>query len=184
MSGKKLLILSDTHGDVSLLTVVLNWASERLPPNDTIMAAAFLGDGLSDIGRAAEKSGFYSEWKIVSGNNDYGITVPDTAVFEFAGYKFFMTHGDSYNVYSGYHSVTNAGKKNNANVVLFGHTHVPYYENVNGMLLVNPGSVSRPRSRIGESFAVMEFPENEPPKTEFWGISEQHEIFLLALYEE
>ena len=39
MDGKKLLVLSDTHGSVSALKTVLNWAKDRVPPNDTISAA-------------------------------------------------------------------------------------------------------------------------------------------------
>ena len=181
MSGKKILVLSDTHGGITSLTTVLSWANERLPPNDTIVAAAFLGDGISDLSYATDATGFSCNWKIVRGNNDYEHSVPGTEVFDFCGYRFFMTHGHRYNLYSSYHGLIYAARENNADIVLFGHTHVPYCKNADGLLLVNPGSVSSARSRIGESFAVLECIEGKPLNAEFWGIDRRGKISLLAL---
>ena len=170
MDSKKIIIFSDTHGSSSVLKTVLNWAKDRIPPNGTIHCAAFLGDGISDIRHAAESTGFYSDWKYVRGNNDYEASVPDSAVFEFADHRFYMCHGHRHSLYGSYHMLVNSGHSNNANIVLFGHTHVPYHKNVNGILLVNPGSAGRPRSRIGSTFAVIECTPGEMPKVEFWGI--------------
>ena len=61
MDGKKLLVFSDTHGIISSLNAVMNWAKTRTPPNDTISCAVFLGDGISDLNRAADETGFYSD---------------------------------------------------------------------------------------------------------------------------
>ncbi|MDR0323415.1 MAG: metallophosphoesterase [Treponema sp.] len=156
MESKKLLVFSDTHGRITALKAVLNWAKNHVPPNDTICCTAFLGDGASDIGRAAEASGFYSNWKLVRGNNDYESIMPDSAVFDFAEYRFFMCHGHRQGLHGGTHGLIAAGRSNNADVVLFGHTHVPFYKNADGLLLINPGSVGSPRSRIGATFAVIE----------------------------
>ena len=181
MSGKKLLILSDSHGNVSNLTAVLNWAKDRLPPNDTIAATAFCGDGLSDLHRAADATGFCGDWKLVGGNNDYDYNIPETAIFDFCDHRFFMCHGYRHNIYSGYYGLIAAAKKNNANVVLFGHTHIPCFEYENGILLINPGSISRARSRLGDSFAVLECIEGQPFNIEFWGIGDKREISLLQI---
>ncbi len=40
----------------------------------------------------------------------------------------------------------------------FGHTHLPFWEVMQGVLLLNPGSLSRPRGSFGPSFAVLEAP--------------------------
>jgi len=64
MDGKKLLVFSDTHGGFTPLKAVFSWAKDRLPPNDTISCAAFLGDGISDLKRAADETGFYCDWKL------------------------------------------------------------------------------------------------------------------------
>jgi putative phosphoesterase len=173
MDGKKILVLSDTHGSVSALRAVLSWAKDRVPPNGAIGAAVFLGDGVSDLGKAADASGFFCEWKLVCGNNDYGYSLPDAAVFEFADHRFYMCHGHHHSLYGGHHTLVSAAGNSQADVVLFGHTHVPCHKTVNGITLVNPGSVGRPRSRIGATFALIECPEGEQINPEFWGIGER-----------
>jgi putative phosphoesterase len=172
MESKKLLVISDTHGSVSVLRIVLNWARERLPPNDSICCAAFCGDGISDLQQAADSAGFYSNWEYVRGNNDYNAGLfPDSTVFDFADHRFYLCHGHFHNLYSGYFSLVNAAKNNDADIVLFGHTHVPICKREDGILLVNPGSAGRPRSKIGSTFAVIECSLGEMPNVKFWGIS-------------
>ena len=170
MTGKKLLVFSDSHGSVNALKTVFNLAKERLPPDDTICAAACCGDGLSDLQKAARETGFYSDWKLVCGNNDYGYQTPDVIIFDFADRCFFMCHGHRFGIYGDHQALLTAAKTSEADVALFGHTHVPFYQNIDGILLVNPGSVSRPRSRIGATFSVIECIEDEPPIVRFYGI--------------
>jgi len=179
--GKKFLAFSDTHGSVLKLKAVFKWANDHIPPGGTICAAACLGDGISDIRRAADETGFYSDWKIVCGNNDYGIQAPEAAVFDLADHRIFMCHGHRHGLYGGYHSLLAAAKNTKSNIALFGHSHVPLFKIVDGISLINPGSVGHPRSRVGSTFAVIECPEDEPPKVEFWGISASGKIKLLNL---
>jgi len=168
--SKKLLVFSDTHGSVTALKAVLKWANERIPPKDTICMTACLGDGLSDLQAAADATGFYSDWKIVLGNNDYGIQAPEALVFDLCDDRFFMCHGHRYGLYGGYNSLLAAAKNSNANAVLFGHSHAPFYKKMDGISLINPGSIGRSRSRIGETFAVIECVENESLDVKFYGI--------------
>jgi putative phosphoesterase len=181
MDTKKLLVLSDTHGYLPALRAVLNWAKDSIPPKDTICAAAFLGDGVYDLNRTVEASGFYGEWKLVRGNNDYEPTIPETAVFNFVDHRFYMCHGHRHGLYGGYQSLIAAGRNNDADIVLFGHTHVPLYKSMNGLLLINPGSVGRPRSRTGASFAVIECVTGEMPDVQFWGVAEDGKIARIKL---
>ena len=181
MDGKKLLVLSDTHGNIPALKAALDWAKDRTPPNGTISAAVFLGDGISDLQPAANAAGFFSEWKLIRGNNDYRYSMPETAVFDFCDHCFFMCHGHHHSLYGGYHTLIAAARNAGANAALFGHSHVPFHKNTDGLLLINPGSVGRPRSRIGATFAVIECTEGEPLKTEFWGIGTQGKIHKLEI---
>ena len=177
MESKKLLVISDSHGSVSVLKAIFNWARERLPPNDSICCAVFLGDGISDLQPAADAAGFYSNWEYVKGNNDYNAGFfPDSTVLDFADHRFYLCHGHRHSLYSGYYSLVNAAQSNDADIVLFGHTHVPFCKREGGILLVNPGSAGRPRSRIGSTFAVIECISGETPKVKFWGINSGAEI--------
>lgn len=181
MDSKKLLVLSDTHGCISALGAALNWAKNRMPPNDSICGAVFLGDGISDLRPAVDKTGFYSDWKYVCGNNDYEHSIPSSMVFDFADHRFFICHGHRHSIYSGYYALINSARSNDANIVLFGHTHIPFNKTMNGVLLINPGSVGRPRSRIGATFAVIECISGEMPKVEFMGIGAKGEILEVTL---
>ena len=181
MDGKKLLVLSDTHGCIQTLKAVLSWAKDRIPPNGTICAAAFLGDGLSDLRTAADATGFFCDWNVISGNNDHDYALPEAAVFDFCENRFFICHGHRHSLYGGYHTLVTAARSADANMALFGHTHVPYHKTVNGVQLINPGSVGRPRSRIGSTFAVIECIEGKLPKPEFWGIGERGKIYKVKV---
>jgi predicted phosphodiesterase len=63
-----------------------------------------------------------------------------------------------------------------ADTVLFGHAHVPSLENIQGILFVNPGSIGRPRSRIGASFAIIESLPQSRLDVRFWGLGLHGEI--------
>jgi len=181
MDSKKLLVLSDTHGHRSSLCAALNWAKDRLPPEDSICCAAFLGDGLSDLRPAADTTGFFCEWKLIRGNNDYEHSIPESVVFDFADHRFFMCHGHRHSIYGGFHVLVNSARSNDADIVLFGHAHVPFYKNVNGIQIINPGSVGNPRSRLGAAFAVIECIPGEIPKVDFMGINSKKEIKKLKI---
>ena len=176
MDNKKLLVISDSHGDVTALKKIFEWTKERTPPKDSICAVAFLGDGLTDLMPAADSAGFFSDWKLVRGNNDFGIQVPDSAVFDFANQRFFICHGHKYNLYGGDHMLLAAASNLQADVVLSGHSHIPYHKTENGIHLINPGAIRHTRSNIGSTFAVIECTENQPIKVDFWGINEKGKI--------
>lgn len=179
MEGKKLLVFSDSHGGVAALKAVFSWAVDHLPPKDTICGAAFCGDGIDDLQPAADATGFYCDWKLVRGNNDYNYSMPDSTVFEFADYRFFMCHGHKYNIYTGYRTLVAAAKSNEAHAVLFGHAHIPIKKTESGILIINPGSVDRPRNSKGASFAVINCADQL--EVEFFGVSARGNISQLKL---
>lgn len=81
---------------------------------------------------------------IVRGNNDYN-DMPYDLFVEIGGKRIFMTHGHNYGVYGDKQRVYYAGKQRNADVVIFGHTHVPEHIKLPDMDLLNPGSLTLPR---------------------------------------
>ncbi|MDR0444229.1 MAG: metallophosphoesterase [Treponema sp.] len=178
---KKLLVLSDTHGHIPALEAVLKWAQSSTPElcsaqGNAITTAVFLGDGLDDLSRAAATTGFFCDWKLIRGNNDYGHSTPEAAVFDFEEHRFFICHGHRYALYNGYHTLVAAARNAGADTALFGHSHVPFFKNEKDVLLINPGSIGRPRSRIGASFAVIDCIPGKPLEAEFFGIGARGEI--------
>jgi putative phosphoesterase len=57
------------------------------------------------------------------------------------GKRFFFTHGHVYDVKYGLYRLDLAAREYQADIALFGHTHVPYEEYADGLYLFNPGSL-------------------------------------------
>ena len=61
----------------------------------------------------------------------------------------FLTHGHIYNR-------NNLPPLNKNDIMIQGHTHVPLIENINGIIIMNPGSVSLPKQNSPHSFMIYE----------------------------
>ena len=82
-------------------------------------------------------------------------------VFRLHGHKIAMTHGHNQHVERGVDVLKYWALQNEADVVLYGHTHVPFVEQSSQMTVLNPGSISRPRQSGFEcTYAWMEFLPN------------------------
>lgn len=140
--------MSDTHSDSAVITQVIG-------QNPDVNAVFHCGD--SELAYTApELSGVYK----VRGNCDHDVDFPTEVVEEIDGHKIFMTHGHLFNVKSSLTALSFRAKEVQADIVLFGHSHVLGVELVDGVLYVNPGSLLLPRGRKEKSFAVIENIEN------------------------
>ncbi|MCL2557100.1 MAG: metallophosphoesterase [Treponema sp.] len=173
---ERLLVFSDSHGYAPALKLALAWARESGRSPD---AVAFLGDGLDDAESAEmadRRAGFSCPWHKARGNNDFGFATRDSALFELGGSRFFACHGHRHSLYSGLETLAAAARASGANVALFGHTHAPFAKTVDGILLLNPGSIGSPRSSAGATFALIECEPGEPPSPSFWGMGRRGAI--------
>ena len=134
----RVLVVSDTHGS----NVHLNRAMEEVGDFDFFMHLGDLEGSEHFIETFVD-----CQFAIISGNNDYFTDIDREREFELEGHQIFMTHGNRYNIYDGVDCLREEGMKRNADIVLFGHTHCPYVEQEDGMVLLNPGSISRPRQQ-------------------------------------
>jgi putative phosphoesterase len=178
------LVISDSHGNVPALAAALGWvcsgARDRVPAAFT--AAVFLGDGAPDLAPASGEAGFTLPWYRVRGNGDLDFSIPETLVPEIPGTdrRLFLAHGNRHGLERGYDTVAAAARAAGAEAALFGHTHVPVRGTRGGILLLNPGSIGRPRSRSGPSFAVLNCPPSGPLGVRFFGLSAGGRILELA----
>ena len=82
-------------------------------------------------------------------------------MFRLHGHRVAMTHGHNQHVERGVDILKYWALQNEADVVLYGHTHVPVVEQSSQMTILNPGSISRPRQSGFEcTYAWMEFLPN------------------------
>ena len=137
---KKILVLSDSH---SYFDKVLKIFEKEKP--DIVIGA---GDGIKDI---EELSYVYPKAKyyMVKGNCDYfDRSHNEENLFEIDNIKIFLTHGHLYGVKRSLSSIKEIGKKSNASLIVFGHTHKPYIEKDGDMTLFNPGATEDGRYGI------------------------------------
>lgn len=144
----RVLIVSDTHGRHAGLEKALEKAGK-------IDYLVHLGD--TEGGEFFIEAICHCPAYIVAGNNDFFSELPKEMEIRFGSKKAFMTHGHYYYVSLGPERLIDEGKARGADIVMFGHTHKPYLEEIDGMTILNPGSLSYPRQqgRRG-SFIIME----------------------------
>ncbi len=129
----RILVVSDIHGNGRALAK----AVEQQPEARTVL---FLGDGLRQAEDAADRypdRTFY----MVPGNCDLASTLPPVRQETFGGRRFYFTHGHVYDVKYGLYRLEMAARQAEAQVVLFGHTHSPFEDYVDGLYMLNPGSL-------------------------------------------
>ncbi|MBO5488650.1 MAG: metallophosphoesterase [Eubacterium sp.] len=150
---KRLLVFSDSHGSIQGLLDVVNRHKEV----DAIFHA---GDIVGDDDRLRNATA--KQVCIVRGNCDWGSSLPSQMVVTLGGKRIAICHGDRYVNYGGTDSLRYWGMENNADMIIFGHTHVPYLEQNSQMTILNPGSISRPRQEgHQETYAYVEIDGEE-----------------------
>lgn len=148
---EKILIISDNHGKLDRLQRIV----EETGPYDLMLHC---GDG--ELPPEAYEEIVPCPMRVVRGNCD-SFDFPITDVFELKGHRILMTHGHMQYVKFGMDNLLMEAQFQKADIVLFGHTHIQYLENKNGLWLVNPGSLTYPK-RTGPTYAVMTFSGNRP----------------------
>ena len=138
---KKLLVLSDSHGNVD----AMEWVVRREKP-DLIL---HLGDLCRDFDELRRRLPVTQAMQNVCGNCDGFTEVPDQRVLQVEGTRILMTHGHRYQVKLGYALASAAAREVNANILLCGHTHIALDRDLMGLHLLNPGSCGGGRGTYG-----------------------------------
>lgn len=145
---KRLLVFSDSHGDISNCDEVINNFEYK------ISGIIHAGDYARD---AEDLEAIYSDIPVyyVHGNTDYISRAPVELTFVIDGIKIFLTHGHEYCVkqesHSGYRTLCAKAEKVGADLCIFGHTHCVATEFHGRTTLLNPGSI-----RFNGEYAVVE----------------------------
>jgi putative phosphoesterase len=161
----RIVVLSDTHGDFrGFYRIVNDQAGADL--------FLFLGDGAREL---EEIRDLYPDKKILSvkGNCDLGSPDPEEAVCMAGEKKILFTHGHMLGVDRSDERLLDFARASRAQVALYGHTHVARIHYENGVYLMNPGSVSKPREG-GPSYGILDItPAGIVPNIVPLGISPQ-----------
>lgn len=146
----RICLASDTHGFRQEFLVAI----QNTPDLDLILHA---GDETSDVEWIQNRINcpIYA----VSGNWDTPSEKYPLERLLDVGPRILLTHGHRRGVKAGLSEICLYAQKCAANIVVFGHTHRAMRGEFNGVLWINPGSLSTPRGRQEPTFAVLDFYE-------------------------
>ena len=149
-------VVSDTHGITGeVIRVLQRYALDAL---------FFLGEYCADAETisAALKPGL--PVFAVAGNGDAfrQCFEPTWKTVKLGGKTFYLTHGHQLRVKQMLEPLIEAGAKAGADVILYGHTHIPRIERAAGAWIMNPGSAAFPRGVDDATFGLIEWQEDTP----------------------
>ncbi len=129
---KTLIILSDSHGNLKGVQELL----PKIAENDYVI---HLGDGAGDM---RETRSLYPEKVYACGGNcDFFSPLPDDGELEVEGVKIYYCHGHKYRVKSELGLLAQEAKRRDCEIALYGHTHRALISEIDGVTLINPGSL-------------------------------------------
>lgn len=125
----KLLITSDIHGAYDNLKQVTQLHKDR--------------DFHLDAGDICLPPHMYESFYLttVKGNNDFGSNEPYIRILNLNGLKVMLTHGHREHVKITMDTLIHVALAERVDVVIFGHTHHPYYQVDQGITIINPGAL-------------------------------------------
>lgn len=163
----KILLISDTHGNLEDTHAIL----ARYPDMDAYIH-------LGDIGFSCKE---LSKFQIVKGNHDTDTKLLNKHKFHFERRHIICIHGNIFDdetmqevmnmhdvssdklmelcMYTLYKKLAAYAKRKGCDTMFFGHTHHQCMEEIDGVVLINPGSVNFGTPYSG--FAVVDIHEKE-----------------------
>lgn len=142
----KIFVISDTHGKTAKVMEV--W--QKLHDVDLVI---HLGDYIQDAKQLERQ--METEVIAVKGNMDGSYSSDDYKIVETEYGKLLLTHGHMDHVKSSPLNLIYKAEELGCKAALFGHTHKPAYEEVNGIYVINPGSLPQPRDGSDGSYAII-----------------------------
>ncbi|MBQ1892569.1 MAG: YfcE family phosphodiesterase [Clostridia bacterium] len=154
-------VISDTHGSRAAIDACIGAAG-------VVDGWFHLGDYASDAKYLAERTGkpvytvfgncdgasFSGVAEHVFPNRQGAITAEAVVTVEKA--RIFLCHGHTYDVDLAPYTLSYRAEELGAAAALYGHTHRGGLSAFGALLVLNPGSPSRPRGAARRSFAVLE----------------------------
>ena len=163
---KKALLISDSHGMNENMTEVIDLLAGK------VEAVFHMGDivgGEGALQESASAIGCLSY--VVKGNCDRNFDLRESNLIEFAGKRIVTCHGHLFGGYGGpeIDALRYFGEENNADLVAFGHTHRPFLEVFDSLIVCNPGSISQPRQEDRKkTFAILEVGDDGSMKVQHY----------------
>lgn len=149
----KILIAGDNHCNYDIITQ-LNYEYEDFDLKLHTGDSSFTIDEIDNL----------DTWIKVRGNNDFlsEKVLPRYQIIPTPYGNILLTHGHYYNVNydSNLETLQNIAKENNVKFIVYGHTHVVDIRKLNDFIIINPSSLSFPRSSKHKTYVEMYLDDN------------------------
>ncbi|MDQ0359459.1 metallophosphoesterase family protein [Breznakia pachnodae] len=136
----KIVVVSDSHSLRKPLDMVLDKHADA----DYFLHA---GDICLDPSE-------YPKFITVCGNNDY-YDYPLEITLNLGKHKLIMFHSHLFSYFKREEKMMKKAKEMGCDIIVYGHTHVAYYEVKDGIHILNPGSIYHARDGRPPSYAIM-----------------------------
>ena len=157
-------IMGDTHGDLTVLRKVVALAG-------TVNAWIHTGDYSQDA-RTLEQITHLPVYAVCGNCDMYEGRAAVENLVNLAGHKIWITHGNRFLHGYGEDTLAEVGRERHADIVVYGHTHVPVVKWYNDILVINPGSPSRPRMGI-PTYGILNIGGKNKPKAEIYEVRDK-----------
>ncbi|SDZ67490.1 hypothetical protein SAMN05421736_1304 [Evansella caseinilytica] len=158
----KALIMSDSHGwDKEVAEVVHRHQQEV----DVIFHC---GDSELSIANP-----LFKQVLSVSGNCDFGEDFPAEIIKKINGVTFYISHGHLLNVKMNAMNLLYKGEEHGADIVCFGHTHVPVAFQEKNIVFINPGSMRLPRQHTAGTYVLLKVEDDQVDVTYYSLVGEE-----------
>ena len=164
----KILIISDSHSFSNLLYEVFDKESP-----DMVIHLGDLEDSPDDVARRLGVPKIPCVF--IKGNCDYDPygKLLKSSVFSLKGHRFFCAHGHIQGVNYGLDRLVYSAQEEGCYIALYGHTHRPFDEFLDGgfggakIHVINPGSIALPRGGSEQSYVIMNMTDDGAYDIEF-----------------
>lgn len=129
----RILVFSDSHG-------LAFYMREALQLHTDADIVVYLGDGERDFDNVSDFLKGKQTFS-VRGNCDLYSQLGENELFTADGVNVFCTHGHTEMVKYGTNTLIDKARGMGARIALYGHTHEPVTDYVDGLYLMNPGSI-------------------------------------------
>ena len=92
----------------------------------------------------------------VQGNNDDYKAYPDRRILKVAGHSILILHGHRDMFFGQYGMLAEKAKSQECDIVMFGHTHRYFDDEIDGVRILNPGSIWHNRDGSEPSYMIVD----------------------------
>ncbi len=141
-----ILVVSDSHRLKQELVEIARHHRDEV--------TTFLHCGDSELGVSDPALASYH---VVRGNCDVFADFPKMLIVEADGLRICLVHGHKFDVKSTLRDLQRTAKREGCQVACFGHSHETVAEEMDGVVMVNPGSIRLPRGRLEKTYALLHY---------------------------